>query len=106
MGFATRPTSTVNPDRYNTPAPLPGQAASPPTGRKKVQLSDNPTSLVPGFPPTVGSRASRYGDEEGGGGDASEMALLGPGGARHGGDRFSVGGFDPGLLDDDDSNIR
>ncbi|KIM21150.1 glycosyltransferase family 2 protein [Serendipita vermifera MAFF 305830] len=38
------------------------------------------------------------------------MALLGPpgGGGRHGGDRFSVGGFDPTLLggDDDDSNIR
>ena len=107
MGFATRPVSSVNPDRYNSPAPLPGSSTSPPTGRKKVQLSDNPTSLVPGFPPTVGSRTSRYGDEEGAAGDA-EMALLGPpGGARHGGDRFSVGGFDPGLLgEDDDSNIR
>jgi hypothetical protein len=69
-----------------------------------VQLTDG------GF---VGSRTSRYGDEEGGGfsGDAAEMALLGPTSGRHAGDRFSVGGFNPEILgglggEEDDSNIR
>ena len=110
LGFAQRPSSTVNPDRYNSPAPLPGQSQSqsPPIGRRRVQLSDNPASLAPGFPP--GSRSSRYGDPEGDGGDASEMALLGPlggGGGGHGGDRLSVGGFKPDLVDEDgESNIR
>lgn len=70
-------------------------------------MSDNPVSLVPGYPPTASSRHSRYGDEEGAGGDAAEMALLGPNaaGVGRGGDRMSVGGFDPGLLDED-GNIR
>jgi hypothetical protein len=73
-----------------------------------VQLSDNPVSLIPGYPPadaSKSSRHSRYGDEEGLGGEASEMALLNPnaGGAAGGG----VGGFDPAILgEDDDSNIR
>ncbi|KAG8806907.1 Chitin synthase, class 1, partial [Serendipita sp. 399] len=99
----SRPYSTVNPDRYNTPAPLPGQTTqtqTPPP--KRVQLVDNPT--------VGGGRHSRYGDQEGEGMDAAEMALLGtPAGGGHAGDRFSVGGFNPEILggaDDDESNIR
>jgi len=117
---ANRPLSSLNPDRYNSPAPLPGQALSsassatlvptlsPPTGRRRVQLSDNPPSLVPGYPPsttTVGSRHTRYGDEEAAGGEASEMALLGPNATGGRADRMSVGGFDPGVLDEE-GNIR
>lgn len=117
--------SSVNADRYNSPAPLPGQSTigstssphlSPPSGRRRVQLVDNPASLAPGYPPTrpvsgVGEMGTRYGDEEGAGGDGAEMSLLragGGGGGGHGADRFSVGGFDPTLLnpEDDDNFIR
>ena len=115
IGNNGRPYSTVNPDRYNTPAPLPGQSTSlsPPAGRKKVQLSDAPVigGGAGGFANSAASRHSRYGDEEafGQGGDA-EMSLLGPPGSgvagRHAGDRFSVGGFNPEILDDDDNAIR
>jgi len=110
-----RQAAAASPDRHSPLATSPGQPQPPPNpsrpeGSRRTPSGGDGASSPSLFPPSVGSRAGRYGDTKGENSDASDVPLFDHprDRRRNEGSSPSMGGLEAGLSsgEGDEPNVR